>query len=241
MDTASQKRIIGRTLLPTHNASPWQLATSLLIGVAIGRLLPILNEAFHRHFASRPPIAKITSPTTTTLKSSIPDVTIPDSMNVASSALPPGLVVPILSTPEETRPLVPAKEHIESSSDESSDSLDEYYKMVFVVRKDLNMTSGKVIAQCCHAAIELYSIAMKTKPEVVEKWLETGATKIALKATNEKELLKLYQQAQSKGLVSCVIEDAGHTQVAEGSRTVLGIGPALIEEVDSVTKNLKLY
>lgn len=42
---------------------------------------------------------------------------------------------------------------------------------------------------------------------------------------------------------SCLVdlqEDAGRTQIAAGSRTVLAIGPAPVRELDSITGHLKL-
>ena len=46
--------------------------------------------------------------------------------------------------------------------------------------------------------------------------------------------------AISLGLVAEVIQDAGRTQIASGSHTVLGIGPAPKSVIDRVTGSLKL-
>lgn len=46
---------------------------------------------------------------------------------------------------------------------------------------------------------------------------------------------KLESQAKSLGLCARSIRDAGKTQVAAGSKTVLGIGPGPIKLVDRVT------
>jgi PTH2 family peptidyl-tRNA hydrolase len=55
----------------------------------------------------------------------------------------------------------------------------------------------------------------------------------------EEDLQVLQAQAISLGLCARVIQDAGRTQIASGSRTVLGIlGPKSV--VDSVTGTLKL-
>lgn len=37
-----------------------------------------------------------------------------------------------------------------------------------------------------------------------------------------------------------LVEDAGHTQIKAGSKTVLGIGPAYAQEIDLITSHLKL-
>ena len=51
----------------------------------------------------------------------------------------------------------------------------------------------------------------------------------------------LQAAAMSLSLTAKVIHDAGRTQIAAGSATVLGIGPAPKSLVDQVTGALKLY
>lgn len=43
------------------------------------------------------------------------------------------------------------------------------------------------------------------------------------------------------GINTHVVCDAGKTQIAAGSRTVLALGPAPIEEIDKIASHLKLY
>ena len=64
--------------------------------------------------------------------------------------------------------------------------------------------------------------------------------KVALQAKSEEELEVLQAQAVSLGVVAQVVPDAGRTQIASGSATVLGIGPAPKGIIDQVTGNLKL-
>lgn len=113
-------------------------------------------------------------------------------------------------------------------------------KMVFVVRNDLGMGKGKVASQCSHAAIQCYVNGLKSQKEMVEMWLQTGQPKIVLKASSEDELNALYEKAKSLKLISCVIRDAGRTQLETGTATVLGIGPGHASTVDSITSHLKL-
>lgn len=51
---------------------------------------------------------------------------------------------------------------------------------------------------------------------------------------------KLKEAAESIGLPTFVVADAGRTQVLAGSRTVLAIGPGLRASVDSITGKLRL-
>ncbi|VDP81744.1 unnamed protein product [Echinostoma caproni] len=101
-------------------------------------------------------------------------------------------------------------------------------KLVLVVRTDLNMGKGKVAAQVCsHATLCCYEYALEDCPAVLQAWERQGQPKIVLKAGSLEELESLSAKADSLGLVNAIIHDAGHTQVAEGTATVLGIGPGM--------------
>eukprot|EP00252_Welwitschia_mirabilis_P009851 TRINITY_DN22747_c0_g1_i1.p1 TRINITY_DN22747_c0_g1~~TRINITY_DN22747_c0_g1_i1.p1 ORF type:complete len:162 (+),score=20.21 TRINITY_DN22747_c0_g1_i1:217-702(+) len=87
-------------------------------------------------------------------------------------------------------------------------------KMVFVVRQDLKMGGGKIASQCAHAATGIYGeLMLRNRLEVA---------------------------AEKAGLPTFAVCDAGRTQVAAGSKTVLAIGPGSKNVVDSVTGRLRL-
>lgn len=115
-------------------------------------------------------------------------------------------------------------------------------KMVLIVRTDINMSQGKIAAQCAHAALECYLKSSKglIKGLGARTWLLLGQPKIVLRVDNEKELLSLADKAEKAGLTACAIKDAGKTQVKPGTITVLGIGPGSAERVNSVTSHLRL-
>ena len=101
----------------------------------------------------------------------------------------------------------------------------EENKIVFVVRTDLGMTKGKIAAQCGHATLACYKRASKLDPKLVQRYERQGQPKIALKCSGGEDELEVMQaQAISLGLVAEIIHDAGRTQIAAGSATVLGIG-----------------
>ena len=118
---------------------------------------------------------------------------------------------------------------------------DEDTKLVLVVRQDLKMGKGKAAAQCCHATLAAYKQAKRKCPDTLRVWEATGQPKITVKVESEEELMTLLAKARSLGLVSYVVADAGRTQIAPGSHTVLAVGPAPGSQVDLVTGGLKLY
>ena len=111
------------------------------------------------------------------------------------------------------------------------------YKQVILVRQDLKLPKGKLAAQAAHASVEA---VLKSDPSDVKKWRSEGMAKIVCKVKDEKELVRLFQQAKDADIVASLITDAGHTVVAPGTKTCVGIGPAEEDEVDNLTKSLSL-
>lgn len=112
-------------------------------------------------------------------------------------------------------------------------------KLSFIVRTDIQMTSGKIASQCAHAAIGCYSKAPKN---LVQHWELLGQPKIVLKSDKpgESNLLKIQEEAKQLGLTTSIVRDAGRTQVTSGTTTVLGIGPGPTNLIDSIVGHLKL-
>jgi len=102
--------------------------------------------------------------------------------------------------------------------------------------------SGKIAAQCGHATLACYKHFLKNDPKssILRRWERTGQAKIALQVKSEDEMEVLQATAISLGVVAEVIQDAGRTQIASGSHTVLGIGPAPKSVIDKITGTLKL-
>lgn len=109
------------------------------------------------------------------------------------------------------------------------------YKQVIVVRSDLKMGKGKIAAQAGHAAI----LASEKSPHK-KQWMMEGQKKSVVKVDSEKELIAILQKAKDYGLPTALVEDAGHTQIEPGTRTCVGIGPALEADIDKITGELKL-
>lgn len=114
------------------------------------------------------------------------------------------------------------------------------YKQVIVLRADLKMSVGKKVAQGAHASVIAVENARKMTPSVLGSWGNEGQRKIALKVQSEEELVDVYQFAKAMHLPCCIIQDAGLTQLEPGTKTAVGIGPALSLEIDKITRTLKL-
>jgi peptidyl-tRNA hydrolase len=114
------------------------------------------------------------------------------------------------------------------------------FKMVLCVNNELKMTKGKIAAQCGHATLGAYKLASKYCLSALKNWEYMGQAKIALRVDEEQEIFSLMEKARAAGLVAYLVEDAGRTQIAAGSKTVLAIGPAPVAELDRITSHLKL-
>lgn len=112
--------------------------------------------------------------------------------------------------------------------------------MVLVVRNDLKMGKGKIGAQCGHASVGAYQRAMERNPGAVKRWDDSGCAKICVKVESEAELMNIRKAANLHGLNYYLVHDAGRTQIAAGSATVLAIGPDLVQSIDQLTGQLRL-
>ena len=114
------------------------------------------------------------------------------------------------------------------------------YKMVIVMRTDLDMSLGKMIAQACHAAVSASETTKRIQTKHWRRWRDEGAKKVALEAESLEELEALAMKAEELDIVNELIQDAGHTEVPPGTVTCLGIGPNQAQKIDKVTGNLPL-
>jgi len=113
-------------------------------------------------------------------------------------------------------------------------------KQVIVIRKDLKMRRGKEIAQGAHAAMAFLIKGDFTRANL-NTWLHGGQTKICVSVDSEEELLEIYNNAKDAGLIVNIIIDAGRTEFnGIPTNTCIAIGPNKSEDIDKITKHLKL-
>jgi peptidyl-tRNA hydrolase, PTH2 family len=101
----------------------------------------------------------------------------------------------------------------------------------------LKLPRGKLAAQVAHASV---AALLEAPPDARRAWLEDGMPKVVLRGESEQELRALAAAAERVGLPNALITDAGHTVVAAGTVTCLGLGPAPIEAIDALTGELRL-
>ncbi|MBT4446205.1 peptidyl-tRNA hydrolase [archaeon] len=111
------------------------------------------------------------------------------------------------------------------------------FKQVILVRMDLKLPKGKLAAQAAHASVEA---VLRADSAYVAEWRNQGMAKIVLKVKDQKELIQYFQDAKDQGIPASLITDAGHTVVAPGTKTCVGIGPDEEKVIDALTKDLKL-
>jgi len=111
-------------------------------------------------------------------------------------------------------------------------------KMVLLVRADLQMGAGKMACQCSHASIGCFQRALTLAPADLTAWLAKGQLKVALNVRSQAELMGFQIAAGSKGLPYFAVVDAGRTQIKEGTKSVVAIGPAPAHIIDEMCGHL---
>ncbi len=110
-------------------------------------------------------------------------------------------------------------------------------KQVIVVDAGLRLPPGKLAAQVAHAAVGAFLAA---SDQARRAWLAVGMPKVVVRCESAEALAAIEAAARDAGLPCLLVRDAGHTVVAAGTATCLGIGPAESAAIDAITGALKL-
>ena len=128
--------------------------------------------------------------------------------------------------------------------------MNDKVKQVIVMRKDLNLSKGRLVTQGAHASIAFLTDLIKEyNPiqltdnqlqlnEAQKEWIYGTFYKVCLSVDSEKELLDIGHQAVTIGLNVKYIQET--TGFDEPTFTCLSIGPDYSSKIDPVTKHLKL-
>jgi PTH2 family peptidyl-tRNA hydrolase len=125
---------------------------------------------------------------------------------------------------------------------------DNQLKMVIVIRKDLNMRKGKMVAQGAHSAVtNVVDLIKRYGFDPDSDWYQWyygnnfEQKKITVSVANEQELLSLYSRLSQTSLPVSLITDHGLTEFnGVHTHTALAVGPALDTAIDTHTGHLPL-
>lgn len=110
-------------------------------------------------------------------------------------------------------------------------------KLAIVVRKDLDMSCGKIAGQVGHASVMAYRYGFDPAMDI---WYNEGQKKIVLKVPDLSTLIQVKETALFNKLQVHEVVDFGLTQIAPNTLTCIAIGPDADEKIDNITKGLKL-
>jgi PTH2 family peptidyl-tRNA hydrolase len=125
-------------------------------------------------------------------------------------------------------------------------------KQIIIMRKDLGMRAGKMVAQGAHASMGACLPYLNTDPTKlpdggwaklckIHAWLAGSFKKVTLRVESEEQLLAVHKVAQEAGLIECLITDSGLTEFhGVPTITCCAIGPDIDEALDPITGELKL-
>ena len=107
--------------------------------------------------------------------------------------------------------------------------------MALVVRQDLALTTGKIAAQCAHAAVDVVRAARRTR--LLERWRAGGSRKVVL-AVEDLERMRELHASVPNGCYASLVPDAGRPEIPAGTITVLGLmGPR--RAMDTLVRHLE--
>ena len=140
------------------------------------------------------------------------------------------------------------------------------YKQIIIVRKDLNMSHGKMAAQVAHASMSFLSWFIRNNVDsdghidawfdkgILDNWINGIYTKVVLQAKNRNQLMKAVTLAEELGLVECkdffLIKDNCLTELKPEevdengvgrTLTCIGFAPMDSEIIDKVAKKFHVY
>ena len=140
------------------------------------------------------------------------------------------------------------------------------YKQIIIVRKDLNMSHGKMAAQVAHASMSFLSWFIRNNVDsdghidawfdkgILDNWIDGIYTKVVLQAKNRNQLMKAVTLAEELGLVenkdfflikdNCLTELKPEEVDENGvghTLTCIGFAPMDSEIIDKVAKKFHVY
>lgn len=110
-------------------------------------------------------------------------------------------------------------------------------RMWLVMRTDINMPVGKMLAQAGHGFV---SALGKADAELAKAYLSDSQTKIAVQVASEAALIRVAKEAETSGIPHALIQDAGRTVFSEPTFTCCAFGPCRTDDLSSYLRRLRL-
>jgi len=119
-------------------------------------------------------------------------------------------------------------------------------KQVIVMRTDLRMRKGKMIAQGAHASMMFLTKMLRNEysdelSEAERYWINNSFAKICVRVDSGEELDRIHDEALNAGIKVNMVIDSGKTEFhGQPTPTCLALGPDLAQKIDKITGNLDL-
>ncbi len=136
-------------------------------------------------------------------------------------------------------------------------------KQVIVMRTDLGMRKGKMIAQGAHASLKVFfdrispckmlgkerrgdgvcAYGWSVWNQAEYEWItgQSGFTKICVGVDSEEEMLAIFEKAQKARILCALITDAGKTEFnGVPTKTCIAVGPDDEDKINTLTGHLRL-
>lgn len=114
-------------------------------------------------------------------------------------------------------------------------------KQVYIMRKDLGMRQGKMCSQAAHAMSYAFDNYPKSMKNIWNEWKEEGEPKITVRVDSIEEFKAVKEKLNNASIPFFEVIDRGHTEFnGKQTLTCCVAGPWPVEEIDKITKNLKL-
>lgn len=118
--------------------------------------------------------------------------------------------------------------------------------MYMVARKDLDMSHGKLGAQCGHGTqlcireAENADVSLEGGYPALAEWEEKDYPKIVL-AGDEKKMGKLLRQLGESSFPHAKVVDRGRTELTPNTMTLIALGPLRRRDAEPFVGRLQVY
>ncbi len=114
--------------------------------------------------------------------------------------------------------------------------------MYLIVRKDLNLSTGKTAAQVGHAVdylfLRYYEIKSSSDGFLFKEWIKKGNHRKVVLGADDKEWKKLKEALKNDPNYAFVI-DAGLTEIAPSTETCIGLWPLYKNDAPKIISRLQ--